>query len=273
MTGRRAGSARLRAPRMGVVAMGAGMALAALLLPHRIAPVGADALAAQEAGVYRALTVQAAPGDLLDLIELYREERAFLEALGEEPPLWMRHSQGDFWDLLLLYPVGSLESYFDAEAVQARATARTPGGRMGAELQAAMDSLTAWREEVFVVGPPADAVRRRWERSGFFHVEMFQGRAGKRAELLREREMENDYLVALGRDPNDIFVRLACSSTDAFTVGYYEDLKAYANPSETTPEERERAAVAAGFRGADHIGAYLRELILRHHDTLGVRIP
>jgi len=102
---------------------------------------------------------------------------------------------------------------------------------------------------------------------------MFEGLAGKRAELLREREMENDYLVALGRDPNHIFTRIAGSSTDAYTIGYYEDLKSYANPPEVTPEQEEQAAVGAGFEGAAYIGTYLRELILRHHDTLAGRIP
>ena len=64
----------------------------------------------------------------------------------------------------------------------------------------------------------------------------------------------------------------AGSSTDAFTIGYYRDLKAYANPPEVTAQQEEDAAVAAGFRGAAYIGAYLRELILRHHDTLAVAI-
>ena len=95
----------------------------------------------------------------------------------------------------------------------------------------------------------------------------------RQLQLVREREMENDYLVRLGRKPNHIFTRIAGSSTDAFTIGYYRDLKAYANPPEVTPDQEEEAAKAAGFRGAAFIGAYLRELILRHHDTLAVPIP
>jgi hypothetical protein len=85
--------------------------------------------------------------------------------------------------------------------------------------------------------------------------------------------MENDYLVRLGRAPNHVFTRIAGSSTDAYTIGYYESLKAYANPPEVTAEQEEAAAVAAGFRGAAYIGSYLRELILRHHDTLATAIP
>ena len=82
--------------------------------------VGTTGHADAQTGVYRALTVQAAPGDLLELIELYREEQALLAGLGEEPPMWMRHSQGDIWDLLLLYPVGDLSGYFDTDRTRRR---------------------------------------------------------------------------------------------------------------------------------------------------------
>jgi hypothetical protein len=233
----------------------------------------ASAAGAQSGDVYRTLTVQAAPGELLDLIELYREEMGLLESVGAAPALWMRHSQGDAWDLFLLYPIGSLGEYFDEAAMAGRAAATGATGRTGVELQAAIDAATAWREEVFVAGPSRADVEHAWASAGFFHVEMFQGLAGKRAELIRQREMENEYLVALGRSPNQVFTRIAGAATDAFTIGYYQDLRAYANSPEVTPEQEERAAVDAGFRGAAYIGSYLRELILRHHDTLAVRIP
>jgi len=228
---------------------------------------------AQEAGVYRALTVQAAPGKLLELIELVKEERAVLAALGEEPPLWMRHTQGDVWDLMLLYPVESLSAYFAPEHARRFAEARAPSGRTGAEILADIDAATAWREEVFVRGPGAAELKEAWAAAGLYHVEMYQGLAGRRAELVREREMENAYTVALGRRPTKIFTRIAGSATDGFTIGFYEDLKAYANPPVVTRAQQEEAARAAGFRGADYIGPYLRELILRHHDTLAVPIP
>jgi hypothetical protein len=229
--------------------------------------------AAQTGGVYRAVTAQAAPGELLELIELYRDEKSLLSSIGEEPSFWMRHSQGDIWDLLLLYPIGSMGEYFSDAAMQRRSGATSAAGRTGHELQAAIDAATAWREEVFAHGPALADVRTAWDAAGFFHVEIFEGLAGKRAELIREREMENDYLERMGRAPNHIFTRIAGSASDAFTIGYYLDLKAYANPPEVTEEEEEAAAVAAGFEGAAYIGSYLRELILRHHDTLATRIP
>jgi len=247
-----------------------GTAVALMALTLTAAP---RSLSGQEGAVYRTLTVQAAPGELLELIELVREERALLASLGEEPPLWMRHSQGDIWDLFLLYPVGSMAEYFGPDQARGRAEAVTPSGRSGAELQREIDARTAWREEVFVQGPAVGDVKDAWAAAGYFHVEMFEGLAGKRMELLRQRDMENDYLVRLGRAPNHVFTRIAGSSTDAYTIGYYEGLKAYANPPEVTAEQEEAAAVAAGFRGAAYIGSYLRELILRHHDTLATAIP
>lgn len=241
-------------------------ALAALVL---LLPFG---LSAQEPAVYRALTVQAAPGDLLELIDLVKEEQAYFRSLGEEPALAMRHTQGDVWDLMLLYPVESVSGYFAPARMERIATGRTVSGRTGAELQAALDAHTVWREEVFVHGPPHDEVKGAWGEAGLYHVEMYQGLAGRRDELVEERRMENAYATALGRNATRIFTRIAGSATDGFTIGFYADLKAYANPPESTREEQEAAAVAAGFGGADYIGATLRTLILRHHDTLAVPI-
>lgn len=227
---------------------------------------------AQERGVYRTLMVQAAPGELLPLIELFKEERALLASLGEEPPLWFRHTQGDFWDLFLLYPMEGMGQYYASERLGRIAQARAPSGRTGAELEREIDARIAWREDLFVHGPPHAEVEAAWADAGFYHVEMYQGLAGKREELVREREMENAYAVALGRKPTKIFTRIAGSSADGYTIGFYQDLKAYANQPETTREQQEAAARAAGFRGADFIGPTLRTLILRHHDTMGVAI-
>src|SRR5947207_9484692 len=115
----------------------------------------------------------------------------------------MRHSQGDRWDRLLLYPIGSYADYYASDRVAKRGEALRAVEAVAAKLR---DSI-AWQEDVFVFGPPLAELRARAAGSTFFHVEMFQALAGRRADLFREREMENAYLKALGRPQNLIFIR------------------------------------------------------------------
>ncbi|MFI5105539.1 MAG: hypothetical protein ACHP79_11500, partial [Terriglobales bacterium] len=65
------------------------------------------ALAADTTYLYKVSLVQAAPGKLPELIDLYKARAAAVQAAGDEAPLWMRHSQGDHWDLMILSPMGS----------------------------------------------------------------------------------------------------------------------------------------------------------------------
>src|SRR6185295_6531190 len=70
--------------------------------------------------LYRAVLVQAAPGKLSELIDLYKSSRAGPGEGLRESPFWMRHSQGDRWDLLLLYPMESYTAYYAPDRVAAR---------------------------------------------------------------------------------------------------------------------------------------------------------
>ena len=225
--------------------------------------------AVQEPGyLYRATLVQAAPGKLLELIELYKAERAAMPARGDEPFFWMRHSQGDHWDLLLLFPMGSYSGYFGRERVEARQKA----AKAAAETDRKMRDMIFRREDVFVWGPPLEEVRGRFEKAAFFHVEMFQSLAGRQGDLAKEREMESAYLKAIGRPTNLLFVRDAGADWDLFTIGFYRDLKHYAESADIPEPAQESAAKAAGFESAKAIGPYLRTLISSHHDTLAVAV-
>jgi hypothetical protein len=102
---------------------------------------------------------------------------------------------------------------------------------------------------------------------------MFHALPGRLSDLEREREMENAYLRALSRPQNAIFVRDQGGSWDLFTIGFYRDLKHYAESADIPETSQESAAKAAGFEGARAIGPYLRTLIGSHHDTLAVAIP
>src|ERR1051326_8467566 len=116
--------------------------------------------------------------------------------------------------------MGSYAEYFAAERIATRERQDTGWAQR-------REPLIAWEEDVFVTGPPEAEVRKAFAGSGFFHVEMFHELAGKHAELLREREMENAYAKAIGEPENLIFQRDQGASWNIFTVGCFRDLKHY----------------------------------------------
>jgi hypothetical protein len=216
--------------------------------------------------LYKVTLVQAAPGKLLDLIDLYKARAAELKQAGDETPLWMRHSQGDHWDLMILFPVGGYSEYYHPERVARRQHSQA------AKLDEKFKELTAWQEDLFSYGPPLADLRKAFAAGAFFHVEMFVALPGKFADLYKEREMENAYSRALKQPENFIFVRDQGAAWDIFTIGVFRDLKHYAESADALPKDQEAAAKAAGFEAPNQIGPYLRRFIREHHDTLAVAI-
>jgi hypothetical protein len=146
------------------------------------------------------------------------------------------------------------------------------GGTEGLKAAAPLpEELVAWQEEELVRGPDLAALPG-FAEAGLAHIEMFHALAGKRAELLRQREMENEYLGATGQPRNAIFLREAGASWDLFTIGVYRNWRHYAEAQEVPPDQDEAAARAAGFAARSQIGPYLRTLILDHHDTLATPV-
>lgn len=227
-----------------------------------------SAINAEAAYLYKAMFVRAAPGKLLELIALYKDRMPVYDASGDERPFWMRHSQGDQWDLMLLFPMESFTKYYDASRVAQRNAAAAKAQLPQAEFAKKFYELVAWHEELFVDGPALAHVRQAFTAASFYHLEIFLALPGKQAELYKEREMENAYLKALGRPENLIFTHEQGAAWDLFTVGFYRDLKHYAESADIPDEKEEAAAKAAGFAGANFIGTYLRTLIAEHHDTL-----
>ncbi|MBI2682039.1 MAG: hypothetical protein HYX26_02270 [Acidobacteriales bacterium] len=226
------------------------------------------AVASDSGYLYNARLVQAAPGHLLELIDLLKARMPGYSASGDDAPMWMRHSQGDHWDLLILYPMGSYAEYYRPERIARREQA----DRAVAGYTERMKEMIAWQEEVFVYGPPLADVRKPFTGSGFFHVEMFVALPGRHAELYKQREMENAFLRGIKRPENLIFIRAGGASWDLFTLGFYRDLKHYAESADVPDDQEAAAAKSAGFAGADQIGPYLRTLIRSHHDTLAVAV-
>lgn len=215
---------------------------------------------------YHTLLLRAKPGSLLELIDVIKE-RAKINTASSGDTFLLRHSQGDHWDLMVMYPIESVDEYFVNYLGLKRGRTMTIVQDYGSEWY----DLISFQEEAFVEGPSVSEFEAVFEASSLFHIEIFTALPGKQMKLLEEREMENDYLVNIDRKPNLIFTRLFGPSWDSFTIGGYQDMHDFAGP-EVSLEEEDRAAKDAGFEGVNFIGSYLRSLISSHNDTLAKKV-
>jgi hypothetical protein len=249
------------------------LALTALLpLAAAAVPAAGGPAPAEPSYLYKATFVRAAPGKILELIDLYKSRLPVMDAAGDERPLWWRHMEGDQWDLMLLAPMGSYTEYYAKGRVARREKAAAASPLSQKDYFAELEACTSWREDVFVMGPPLEAVKKEFNAAGFYHIEMFVALPGKKAELYREREMENVYQVGIGRPATMTFVRDQGAAWDMFSLGCYRDLKHWAGTDDVSREKKEEAARKAGFAGAGAIGPTMRTLIDWHRDTIGSAI-
>lgn len=220
--------------------------------------------------LYKVSAIRAAPGDFEDFIGWTEDVAAsgFFEKYGEAPPMLMRHSQGDQWDILKIEPMESWAAYYSTSRDRRHRNAV----KEHAELLSKGEKLVAFQEDHFAYGPPLAVIQEAHAQNDFYHIEMFRAAPGKASELLKQRRMENAYLESTGQTTNMIFRRAAGSDIDVFTIGYHESLEAFAAPSAASDEEKETAAKAAGFKDRGDISFYLRKLISGHHDTLAVKV-
>lgn len=214
---------------------------------------------------YKVITMRATPGKLLDLIDVIKIDLKNYERAGIEKPFLMRHSQGDQWDLLLIYPIKNLGDHFsEGELTKRRENSATLDQGYGRPYY----NLVSWQEESIAEGPSLKEFNERFTKFDYYHVEMFQALAGKQEELLRQREIENVYLTEIGRDTNLVFTKIFGGEVDIFTLGFYRDIKHFAESADIPIEKENAAAKKAGFESVYTIGSYLRSLLLEHHDTL-----
>ncbi|MBN2408664.1 MAG: hypothetical protein JXE07_02915 [Candidatus Aminicenantes bacterium] len=227
---------------------------------------------AEPAYLYKTTFVRAAPGKLLELIDLTKSRMDVYDASGDERPFWWRHTQGDQWDLMLLFPMGSYSEFYSKERMARRNKAAEASALPHKAFLRKLNACSAWREDILVLGPPLESMKKAFEDTAYYHIEICVALPGKQEELYKEREMENIYQVALGRPENMIFVRDQGAAWDLFTLGCYRDIMHWASSGEITKERREEAARRAGFSSPEAIGPYLRTLIDWHRDTMGVAI-
>ena len=241
-----------------------GTSLGSAPLAARQAPVEGDYL-------YRVTMLRAAPGEFNQLIEALDAQTILATQAGDAAPFRIRHSQGDQWDFMLIYPMESRAAYHSADRTARRAPVWNSAE--GRRLTARLEEVTAWHEDWFATSAPLTEMTRRFEGMGLFHIEMFAGLPGMRAELLEQRRMENRYYAHLNRQLNVIFEHESGPNWDSMTIGFHPDLAAFAaGGSAHSAQEQEEAARVAGFESTSTIGPYLRSLLSYHRDTLGVPI-
>ena len=237
-------------------------------------PIRAQATATEEPSLeslegsmlYRVLTLRAAPGEFDAWLEAIPKIRAAYEARGDLAPFVLRHSQGDHWDFMLIEPWGGFADYVSGERMQRRMEA--PDAM--ALLQTWLDDAPAFREDLFALGPDVELLTTLFTDNDLYHVEMFHALPRKKAELLAQRRMENDYLRRTGQVANTIWSGIGGTDVDVFTIGFHADLASFAAGSRMTPTEKDREAREAGFESVGAISGFLRGLLSRHQDTLSV---
>lgn len=217
---------------------------------------------------YKITLLRANPGDLLELIDELKTDIENHESLGIEKPYLLRHSQGDQWDLMLIYPIENMSSYFSEESMMNRTASNTIEKSYGDDFH----DLVSFQEEAIVEGPDREKFINWFEEYSYFHIEIFTALAGKQEELLEQRKMENVFYSHINHKGNLIFTRVFGPSWGNFTIGAYYNIQDFAGDGSTTFEEEDEAAKKAGFEGVNYIGSYLRSLLLHHHDTLANKV-
>jgi len=222
--------------------------------------------------LYRLQILQAAPGRLVELIDAARQRAATAVKAGDEAPVIMRHSQGDHWDLVLVWPMGEWGTYHEAGRVARRAAAWKDAGLTPEEAERRFLPLVAWHEDLYARGPGVDELRAHVKDANLLHFEMMQALPGKREALVEERRRENAFNRNRGRGETLIFVHDAGAAWDVVTLGVYRNWRHYAESELIAPADNDAAARKAGFPSADGVGPYMRTLISTHRDTLGPQI-
>ncbi|MBN1940527.1 MAG: hypothetical protein JW843_13145 [Candidatus Aminicenantes bacterium] len=219
--------------------------------------------------LYRFMMLQAGPGRLADLIELFRNRAPVIVAGGDEKPYIVRHSQGDHWDILVIQPYGSMSDYYSRERIAKRDAAAAAAGLPSDEFARLLKEMLLWHEDLYVLGPPVGVFREFVKEAGLAHFEMIRSLPGKFDALVEERRMENAFNRERGRGQTLIFTRDQGADWDVVTLGVYRNWRQYAESELISREVSEAAARKAGFADAGSVGNYMRTLMSTHRDTLG----
>lgn len=208
---------------------------------------------------YLVSQLRAAPGQFPALLQLV--QNSDLTFYNGSPPLLMRHSQGNHWDLMVIQKFNSGCARHEACRTMMSGFTYEVRQLVDFELSFTAQSETNW-----------ETLQQMNVGTSLYHIEMFSAAAGKHGALLRQRRIENDYLARTGQVTNVIFTVDLGSDIDVFTVGFHESLKTFAESPDLSAETFEKAARDAGFKNRADISFHLRELIVSHHDTLATKV-
>lgn len=202
--------------------------------------------AAQEQNLFQVTLLRASPGLLPELIDVAKQRKQ----LSKNQMIIMRHSQGDHWDLMLLSP-----------AHQPFTKHHNYQQQVDFQHTFLASSQVSWEQ-----------IKKQSKNSNLFHIEMFNAARGQYNAILKQRFMENDYLVATQRKANAVFETVFGNDVDLFTIGFYPDMQAFAAEPQLAESVFEKAAKDAGFKSRSDIGFYLRKFIVSHQDTLASHV-
>ena len=247
-------------------------AVMALLLALLPAAASAQVEVPPRPELYKFVMIQAAPGKLPDLLAAYRDRAPVMAVNGDEPPIVVRHSQGDRWDLLVIYPIGSFTTFYSAERMARRDAAGKASGVTNAAFQERLYQFIAWHEDVFVWGPSLAELRAYVQGQAVAHLEMMQAMAGQHDAITRQRHMESAFNVGRGRPRMLVFTHQEGAAWDVITLDAWKDWRHYGEAQMVPADVSDAAAKKAGFANADAVGVAMRSLINTHHDTLGTFI-
>ncbi len=120
--------------------------------------------------LYRIQTFRAAPGALLEFIEINRTlaNEGFYEGWSETAPFMARHSQGDQWDIMLIHPMISYGAYFAADKLTIR---RQAHGKFARHLER-LEEITSFKEDLFAAGPGLEILAQEFKDRNFLHIEI-----------------------------------------------------------------------------------------------------
>jgi hypothetical protein len=145
--------------------------------------------------------------------------------------------------------------------VAKRSAAADASGLPNAEFAKRFYSMVAWHEDLYAEGPPLEVFKAHIRGAGLAHFEMLLALAGKREDLIKERQMENVFNRERGRGGTLIFVHDQGAAWDVITLGVYRT--GALRGTENIRRRQLAAAKQAGFP-ALRTGPYMRTLISTH---------